>query len=87
MRQILLERIPWLSRRIHLSDKETELQYSASSDEHPERTPHSSGEWTWDAAEDRLRVAFERGGVYAWAESALREMEEEAKAERKKRGL
>lgn len=87
MRQILLERIPWLSRRIHLSDKEAELQYTTGSDEQSERSPHSSGEWTWDAAEERLSAAFERGGVTAWAESAMREMEEEAKAERRKRGL
>ena len=43
--------------------------------------------WTWDAAEDRLRAAYDRGGVGEWAECALRELEAEEKLERTRRGL
>lgn len=87
MRQILLERLPWLSRRIHLSDRDEELQFSPDSSVHTSQMTETKSEWSWNAAEERLGDAFDRGGVSAWAELAMRELEEEAKIERKKRGL
>ena len=47
----------------------------------------TTSEWTWAAAEDRLRDAFEEGGIVAWAECALRELEAEVHQERRRRGL
>lgn len=44
-------------------------------------------EWNWDAAEERLRMAYDRGGVGDWAECALRELEAEEAVERTRRGL
>ncbi|EPQ53797.1 hypothetical protein GLOTRDRAFT_94947 [Gloeophyllum trabeum ATCC 11539] len=49
---------------------------------------HATGEaWTCAAAEVRLRAAYEQRGFAGWADAALREVEEEARVEREKRGL
>ena len=87
MRQILLERIPWLSRRIHQSDEQTDLHNGHDHIDDSRRIPQGDREWNWDSAEERLSAAFESGGVSAWAESAMQELEEEARIERRKRGL
>ncbi|KAF7340224.1 hypothetical protein MVEN_01941100 [Mycena venus] len=41
--------------------------------------------WSWDEAQERLGVAYDKGGLGAWAEVAAREVEEEAKLELEKR--
>ena len=87
MRQILLERIPWLSRRIHRSDEQTDLHNEPGLIDDRRRIPQGDREWNWDSAEERLSAAFESGGISAWAESAIQELEEEARIERRKLGL
>ncbi|KAK7064833.1 hypothetical protein R3P38DRAFT_2826633 [Favolaschia claudopus] len=56
-----------------------------------ESTPNSTvstgaqQEWSWDDAQERLGDAYKKGGFTAWAETAAREVEEEAKLELEKR--
>jgi len=42
-------------------------------------------EWTWEEAEERLKNAYEQGGITSWAQTALRELEAEVQVERSKR--
>lgn len=41
--------------------------------------------WNWEEAEERLKKAYEQGGIAAWAQTAARELEAEAEMERTKR--
>jgi len=43
------------------------------------------GDWNWKDAEERLKKAYEEGGIAAWAQTALRELEAEVEVERTKR--
>jgi hypothetical protein len=43
------------------------------------------GGWNWKEAEERLEKAYEEGGISAWAQTALRELEAEVEVERIKR--
>ena len=65
--------------------------YRSSPDESsPSKTSAGAGavkDWRWEEAEDRLRDAFDRGGVGEWAECAVRELEAEEHLERQRRGL
>lgn len=42
-------------------------------------------DWNWEEAEERLKKAYEEGGITVWAQTALRELEAEAIVERTKR--
>ena len=42
-------------------------------------------EWNWAEAEERLKKAYEEGGITVWAQTALRELEAETRVERSKR--
>jgi len=42
-------------------------------------------EWNWKEAEERLKKAYEEGGIAAWAQTAFRELEAEVEVERTKR--
>ena len=42
-------------------------------------------DWNWKEAEERLKKAYEEGGVAAWAQTAFRELEAEVEVERTKR--
>jgi hypothetical protein len=81
MRKFVLTKMPVLSARIHGSH----LDEKATESSTPSLSPSGSEEWTWHAAENRLSAAYNEGGVSAWAEVALRELEEEEKVERRKR--
>lgn len=81
MRAAVLQRMPVLSARIHRPpDPETD----GAAPEPP--VPAAGAEWSWPAAEERLRDAFERGGFGGWAYAAMLELEAEGRAERTKRG-
>ena len=43
------------------------------------------GDRNWEEAEERLKKAYEEGGIAAWAQTALRELEAEVEVERIKR--
>jgi hypothetical protein len=42
-------------------------------------------EWNWPDAEERLKEAFDTGGLSGWAAAAIREVEAERRAEKAKR--
>ncbi|KAI5121987.1 hypothetical protein M0805_001820 [Coniferiporia weirii] len=88
MRHLLLTHMPTLSSRIYRTAEDPDTSLLSDG---PERAGEpGSGEvegWAWEAAEDRLTSAFERGGVREWAERALVELEAEEKVERSRRGL
>lgn len=46
--------------------------------------PLDGEDWTWDAAQERLERAFERGGFTGWLAAAAQEMDAERRLERKK---
>ncbi|THH10623.1 hypothetical protein EW145_g1193 [Phellinidium pouzarii] len=64
IRQLLLVHMPGLSSRIHRAANDTDGYLLPDSPErsreHETREPHN---WTWHAAEERLRLAFKRGGT------------------------
>ena len=75
MHHTLATRIPVLSLQIHRPlDPANE-------------SPPDGGDmsWNWPAAEARLKEAFDQGGLSRWIETALREVEAEARVERLKR--
>lgn len=80
--------MPGLSSRLYrpADDSDGIIPLSAEEQGIPSTQVKANG-WTWDAAEDRLRAAFDRGGVGEWAESAMRELEAEEELERRRRGL
>ncbi|KAI0824954.1 hypothetical protein BC628DRAFT_1419693 [Trametes gibbosa] len=93
MRSAILSRMPSLSARIHrppAPEDDQTLALSEALTEAPSiSTTLSSSEvqeWTWPAAEQRLRDAFEKDGFSGWATALLRELEAEGRLERTKRG-
>lgn len=46
--------------------------------------PQHGVDWTWDAAQERLEEAFERGGFTGWLAAAAEEIEAERRLERNK---
>ncbi|KAJ3712556.1 hypothetical protein DFJ43DRAFT_56147 [Lentinula guzmanii] len=75
MRRIVLTRMPILSARIHRALN------NGDDDDGPEDTTN----WNWEDAEKRLKDAFEKDGLMAWAEVALKEIQAEERLERSKR--
>ncbi|EED78505.1 predicted protein [Postia placenta Mad-698-R] len=92
MRSFVLARMPMLSSRIHRAlqaeDHSEEFVNSSAATTHLHGAPGSSNtlQWSWPEAEERLRVAYDSGGVYTWAEAVLHELETEGQVERVKRG-
>ena len=89
MRHALLTRMPNLSARIH---RPPEAEDGDALLPPPDPSTESSSpldaaeEWSWPAAERRLREAFDKHGFYGWAAAAMRELEAEGRIERAKRG-
>ena len=89
MRTAILERMPLLSSRIHRAPEADDGDALLPV---PQETAAEVGataaheEWTWPAAEHRLREAYDKHGFYGWAAAAMRELEAEGQAERAKRG-
>ncbi|KAJ3982095.1 hypothetical protein F5890DRAFT_423051 [Lentinula detonsa] len=75
MRRIVVTRMPILSARIHRALN------NGDDDDGPEDTI----DWNWEDAEKRLKDAFEKDGLMAWAEVALKEIQAEERLERSKR--
>lgn len=86
MREIILERLPVLSQKLYGSEKDGSDEGGHIPVTEVLGSPIPTS-WSWDAAEGRLREAFDRGGFTEWAEAAVTELEEEGKVERRKRGL
>ncbi|KLO13517.1 hypothetical protein SCHPADRAFT_928473 [Schizopora paradoxa] len=74
MRSLIRRHIPQLSDALYKTDErgllDTNLRPKGLTEE-------AILQWDANASEVRLREAFDRGGVEAWAECALREMEAE----------
>ncbi|KAI0360248.1 hypothetical protein OH77DRAFT_1418120 [Trametes cingulata] len=94
MRSAILTRMPVLSARIHRApapeeDEPLALEEAPATTPAPESFTLSQAEieeWSWPAAERRLKDAFEKEGFSGWAAAALRELEAEGRLERSKRG-
>ena len=91
VRRILLSHFPALSQGISRTPCETDEPLLSESSSESSIASNVEGQiqedWSWDGAEKRLSLAFDRGGIGEWAECAAKEMEEESKIERSKRGL
>lgn len=81
MRSFLWSMWPSLSNSIHRGpENEEERQESLRV------APYGVDEdWNSEASEARLKRAYQEGGVSLWAQTALRELEAEARVERAKR--
>ncbi|KAI0765478.1 hypothetical protein C8Q74DRAFT_1056441 [Fomes fomentarius] len=95
MRLAVLTRLPVLSSRIHRppepEDGDALLPPPQAILSESSATPSTSAqptsdEWSWAAAEQRLRVAFEKHGFTGWVAAAMQELEAEGRVERAKRG-
>lgn len=81
MRTLIRLTAPGLMDRIRRAPETDEERHEAHS-----LAPFGSHEkWNWLDAEKRLQKAYEEGGVPLWAQTALREMEAEARLERSNR--
>jgi hypothetical protein len=65
------------SRAPETDDERYEIQ--AQGDAFPSAI---QGDWNWEEAEERLNKAYEEGGIAAWAQTALRELEAEERTKR-----
>ncbi|KAI1785076.1 hypothetical protein LXA43DRAFT_170147 [Ganoderma leucocontextum] len=86
MRYAILKWMPALSARIHRQPEAEDGDSLLPSDPPPGPAANAVEEWTWQAAERRLRQAFDKDGFYGWAVAAMRELEAEGRIERAKRG-
>lgn len=84
MRSILQTTIPGLRSRLHRPPETDDERYQIETEAVPLPTALEQ-EWNWEEAEERLKKAYEQGGITVWAQTALRELEAEATAERAKR--
>ncbi|KIK58529.1 hypothetical protein GYMLUDRAFT_262386 [Collybiopsis luxurians FD-317 M1] len=79
MRQFMLTRMPLLSSRIHRILEEEEAS------DRPGTSAVDLTNWKWEDAEKRLRDVYEKEGVAAWMELAVRELHAEERVDRLKR--
>ncbi|KAF8997062.1 hypothetical protein BDQ17DRAFT_1249047 [Cyathus striatus] len=89
MRSMLSHTVPSLSSRINRPPETDEERREVYDVVIPGTNVHEN--WTWEAAEERMKKAYEEGGFALWMKTALREMEaerrvEQAKREREERG-
>ncbi|RDX45395.1 hypothetical protein OH76DRAFT_1408162 [Lentinus brumalis] len=87
MRVAILTRMPVLSSRIH-RPPEPEDGDALLPEPVVGATPSldAGEEWTWTAAEGRLKEAFDKHGFSGWVAAVARELEAEGRLERSKRG-
>jgi len=84
MRSIFHTTVPGLRSRLYRPPETDDERYEIQAQGVPF---HSTvrGDWNWKEAEERLKKAYEEGGIAAWAQIALRELEAEVEVERTKR--
>jgi len=81
MRSFMWSSVPDLTARIHrppMTEDERQDVYLVS-------LPGLEEQWSWEAAEVRLKKAYDEGGFSLWAQTALRELEAEVRVERTRR--
>ena len=86
MRHAVLMRMPILSARIHRPPEAEDGDALLPPNPPPSSVADSVEEWTWPAAERRLRDAFDKDGFYGWVAAVMQELEAEGRIERAKRG-
>nr|VWO99214.1 Calcium-transporting ATPase (EC [Ganoderma boninense] len=72
MRHAVLTRMPILSARIHRPPEAQDGDSLLPHDPPPLSLEDAAEEWTWPAAEQRLREAFDKDGFYGWAAAVMR---------------
>lgn len=82
MHTLMSTSVPSLSSAIH-RPPETIDEHTGSHNV----TSSNVQDWRWEDAEKRLKLAYEQGGITLWAQTALRELEIEARKERVQRSL
>jgi hypothetical protein len=84
MRSIFQAKVPGLRSRLYRPPETDNERYEiqAQGDAFPSTIQE---DWNWEEAEERLKKAYEEGGIAAWAQTAARELEAEAEMERIKR--
>jgi hypothetical protein len=84
MRSIFQTTIPGLGSRLYRPPETDDERYEI--EVHGVVSPSAvEGDWNWKDAEERLKKAYEEGGIATWAQTALRELEAEVEVERTKR--
>jgi len=79
MRSTLQATVPGLRSRLYRPPDTDDEHYQI-------QTQHAiEQDWNWEEAEERLKKAYEQGGITLWAQTALTELEAEAEVERTKR--
>ncbi|KAJ8472765.1 hypothetical protein ONZ45_g16542 [Pleurotus djamor] len=86
MRDIVLEKLPSLSERIHRSLEPHDHPDAPQVDPTQANSlANEAANWNWPDAEQRLRTVYDKDGIGAWGEAALQELEAEGRLEREKR--
>ncbi|KAJ7451091.1 hypothetical protein FB451DRAFT_1409991 [Mycena latifolia] len=74
MRLAVMDRMPLLAQRMRNA-----LRPAAPAEDR--EAPSPDRPWDWDDAQARLTEAYDKGGLGAWADAAVREVEAEAQLE------
>ena len=84
MRSILQTTVPDLRSRLYRPPETDDERYEVQAQEvaFPSAIQR---DWNWEEAEERLKKAYEEGGIAVWAQTALRELEAEVEVARTKR--
>ena len=80
MRSMFQTTVPGLRSRLYRLPETDDERYQEDSQELALQQ-----EWKREEAEERLKKAYEEGGVTVWAQTALRELEAETRVERHRR--
>ncbi len=78
--------MPNLSARIHRLLEAEDGDSLLPPDLPPLSIEDTAEGWTWSAAEQRLREAFDKDGFSGWISAVMQELEAEGRIERAKRG-
>jgi hypothetical protein len=85
MHHTLATKMPVLSSQLHRPLDLTEIDATRSNSPDLADSQPEDENWSWPAAEARLKKAFDKGGYSGWAQAAIVEVEAEARSERLKR--
>ena len=85
MRSLFQMTVPGLRSRLYRPPETDDERYEIQEQGVVTFPSTTQGDWNWEEAEERLKKAYEEGGIAAWAQTALRELEAEVEVERIKR--
>jgi hypothetical protein len=84
MRSIIQTTLPGLRSRLYRPPESDDEHYDVQT-QGATLPATIAQDWNWEEAEERLKKAYEEGGITVWAQAASRELEAEAIVERTKR--